>query len=715
MAAPSNISITIRSWSVPAGILGAVLLVGQIALSSVLGAAQGTSNPYEIYDPLLYVLYNSLFDGALILFAVGLVGLLYGHRQAAEQQHRHQQSSSSSRWLARMGLFLALGAGASAAVSILFALMVGLWPALSVVGAFFTQLLAVLCLVVGLGLLGIISVMRSAALEGWVSSLRWRWVLLIFGIGVVAALLSEMLEIVMSSYIPVVDIKGTHLGHVLVTFFVAVWVARKVGTSPVLYGILVGLISGIINQLYFHVLVVTPGSLNWREVMITVPLSVVAGWLGGVVARATLAEQETLYRASRAIGEASGQQDIVDAIGEHLADPQVSHVALWQDVVSGTEEGDTSELSLLAVWMPWVARVWGPGVWRPGLRLDVAQLPALATLKRHQHSPVVLKVRKLAASERAVWEHQGIRSAVLLPLVVSSGAAQLGVLMVASRSIYGFSRVKMRTYSTLAAQVALVLENLRLLEEAQQAGVSSERQRLAHEIHDTLAQGFTSIVMNLEAAEGMLPSGLSSVQQYLDQARSIARESLAEARRLMWALRPESLERSSLPEALSRLAESFSEESGGTAAASTTVTGTPQPLTPEIEVTLLRVAQEALANCRKHAQASRVAITLSYMNNLVALNVQDDGVGFDPNQLGGGGGTKKEEPAGAQSTGGFGLVGMRERVEQLRGTLLVESAPAEGTTLMVAIPLATTSNQPPGTPEALKATSSSPSSPRETL
>ena len=184
--------------------------------------------------------------------------------------------------------------------------------------------------------------------------------------------------------------------------------------------------------------------------------------------------------------------------------------------------------------------------------------------------------------------------------------------------------------------------------------------------------------MNLEAAEGMLPSGLSSVQQYLDQARSIARDSLAEARRLMWALRPDSLERSSLPEALARLAESWSQESG--TAASTTVTGTPHSLTPEIEVTLLRVAQEALANCRKHAQADKVAMTLSYMNNLVALNIQDDGVGFDPEHL------NTAEPS-AQSTGGFGLMGMRERVEQLRGTLLVESAPGEGSTLMVAIPV----------------------------
>jgi signal transduction histidine kinase len=248
--------------------------------------------------------------------------------------------------------------------------------------------------------------------------------------------------------------------------------------------------------------------------------------------------------------------------------------------------------------------------------------------------------------------------------------------MVASRS-YGFSRVKERTYLTLGAQVALVLENLRLIEQAQQAGVSSERQRLAKEIHDTLAQAFTSIVMKLEAAEGALPSDLNAVQRFLDQARSIARDSAAEARRLMWALRPESLERSSLSEALERLAERWSEECG--VDASTTVNGTSHPLPPEIETTLLRTAQEALNNCRKYAQARQVVLTLSYMNNLVTLNVQDDGVGFDPNQL--------RPDSSAQSAGGFGLVGMRERVEQLRGTLLVESAPGEGTTLMVAIPM----------------------------
>lgn len=168
------------------------------------------------------------------------------------------------------------------------------------------------------------------------------------------------------------------------------------------------------------------------------------------------------------------------------------------------------------------------------------------------------------------------------------------------------------------------------------------------------------------------------MQRFLDQARNIARESLAEARRLMWALRPESLERSSLPEALAHLAERWAEDCGATA--STTVTGTPHPLAPDTEVTLMRVAQEALTNCRKYAQARQVTLTLSYMNNLVALNVQDDGVGFDPAQL--------HPDSSDQSTGGFGIMGMRERIEQLRGTLLVESSPGEGATLMVAIPVA---------------------------
>ena len=653
MAKPSSL---IR-WSRPASMLGAVLLIVQLALSSVLGSDQGTLNPPEVDDPLLYVLYNALFDAALFFFAVGLAGL-------------HTQRAGHVRWLGRMGLFLALSAGALAIVSAFATLAVGLWPRSTVLLVFFAQLLAILCLVIGLAILGIVTT-RATVLQDWISSLQGRGILLIFGAGLGAALLSDALErVINSSYL---GLKGNHLLHVLVTIPVAAWVARKIGTAPVFYGVMVGLVSGIANQIFNHV-VLQPGTMRWHEMAIIFVSCVVAGFLGGIIARSTLVEQETLYRASQAIGVVASLQDIVDAIGEHLSDPQVSHVALWQDV-SETKDDASTEISLLAVWMPWVAQVWGPGVWRPGLRLDTGQVPALTNLHQ-QSAPLVLRTRKLPASERAVWEHQGIRSAVLIPLVTSSGS-RVGLLMIASRG-YGFSNVKERTYLTIGAQVALVLENLRLIEQAQKTGISQERQRLAHEIHDTLAQGFTSIVMKLEAAEETLPPNLTSTQRYLDQARRIARESLSEARRLMWALRPESLERSSLPEALARLAERWSEECG--AAASTTITGTPHALPPEVEVTLLRIAQEALNNCRKYAQARQVVITLSYMNNLVALDVQDDGVGFDPAQ--------PPRESRDQSKGGFGLVGMRKRIEQLRGTLLIESAPGEGTTLMVAIPVA---------------------------
>ena len=213
-----------------------------------------------------------------------------------------------------------------------------------------------------------------------------------------------------------------------------------------------------------------------------------------------------------------------------------------------------------------------------------------------------------------------------------------------------------------------------------QAGILQERQRLANDIHDTLAQGFTSIVLQLEAAESALASDPKALHRHLDQARATARESLGEARRFVWALRPPALDGASLPEALSRLASRWSEESGVDARA--TVTGTAQPLSPDVEVALLRASKEALANVRKHADASEATITLSYMDDLVMLDVHDNGRGFVlANSLG---------PENGKHGGGFGLAGMRQRVEQLGGTLSIESAPGEGATLVVELPVAET-------------------------
>lgn len=216
-----------------------------------------------------------------------------------------------------------------------------------------------------------------------------------------------------------------------------------------------------------------------------------------------------------------------------------------------------------------------------------------------------------------------------------------------------------------------------------QAGIMDERQRLAREIHDTLAQGFSSIVMQLEGAEAAFPAEFRTLQSYLEQAQRTARENLAESRRLMWALQPTAFDHASLAEIVTHFANSWSLESG--IAISTIVTGIPQSLRPEIEVTLLRAAQETLANARKYAQASQLVLTLSYMDDMVILDVQDNGVGFDPTYL--------SASIVGQRPGGFGLKALRTRIEQLGGTLSIESRQGEGTTIAVALPAVSNESQ----------------------
>ncbi|MDT0268037.1 sensor histidine kinase [Streptomyces sp. DSM 44915] len=223
-----------------------------------------------------------------------------------------------------------------------------------------------------------------------------------------------------------------------------------------------------------------------------------------------------------------------------------------------------------------------------------------------------------------------------------------------------------------------------LLAQAREAGVRGERERLAREIHDTIAQDLIGIVTQLEAAEhaasqraepgGAGPGGDPDAQlrHRLDVARRMAREGLAEARRSVRALRPRPLADAQLAGALRAETARWSLAHG--IGAEVTVTGDPVPLHPEVEVTLLRTAQEALRNTQRHAAAGRVGVTLSYMGDVVALDVRDDGVGFAPGA------------APAPGGGGFGLTAMRQRVTRLAGTLEIESQPGEGTGVSATLP-----------------------------
>ncbi|MCQ8188551.1 sensor histidine kinase [Streptomyces rugosispiralis] len=215
-----------------------------------------------------------------------------------------------------------------------------------------------------------------------------------------------------------------------------------------------------------------------------------------------------------------------------------------------------------------------------------------------------------------------------------------------------------------------------LITQAREAGVLDERQRMAGEIHDTLAQGLAGIIRQLEAAEHA--EGDREVwRRHLVAAKDLARDSLAEARRSVQALRPEQLESRTLPDALESLVEGWSREPEPKVAFATT--GTPIPLHAELEATLYRVAQEALANIAKHARSSKVGITLSYMEDVVVLDVLDDGVGFDP--------VAAAAEAGTSGGHGLGLVAMRRRLGRVAGTLDIESARGEGTAISAAVPV----------------------------
>jgi signal transduction histidine kinase len=232
-----------------------------------------------------------------------------------------------------------------------------------------------------------------------------------------------------------------------------------------------------------------------------------------------------------------------------------------------------------------------------------------------------------------------------------------------------------RRRADLIAQLAAARAELAQMSHA--AGVLAERERLAGEIHDTLAQGFTSVLLLLQAVESSLDADPAAARRHLDRVRQTAQENLAELRALVVELTPPDLTRTSLPEALRRLVERSNTvlESSNAALepsphAVLSVTGTPRGLPAEHEVALLRAAQEALTNARRHAGASRVEVSLAYAADGVSVEVRDDGRGFDPGLL----------PVG------YGLAGMRSRANRIGGAVSVRATPGAGVAVQFEVP-----------------------------
>ncbi|MER7106729.1 sensor histidine kinase [Streptomyces sp. NPDC000229] len=236
-------------------------------------------------------------------------------------------------------------------------------------------------------------------------------------------------------------------------------------------------------------------------------------------------------------------------------------------------------------------------------------------------------------------------------------------------TIAELERANARLEQALAENAGL---HAQLLVQAREAGVADERRRLAAEIHDTIAQGLTGIITQLQVVSAAPDPRLARV--HLERATALARHSLGEARRSVQNLGPAALEHGTLPEALHKTVTDWSERTG--VAARFTVTGTEEPLHEEVAATLLRIAEEALANTARHAGATRTGVTLSYMGDEVTLDVRDDGRGFEPAAV-----------PPRSGTGGFGLDGMRARAARLAGTVSVESESDGGTAVSARVPL----------------------------
>jgi two-component system NarL family sensor kinase len=263
----------------------------------------------------------------------------------------------------------------------------------------------------------------------------------------------------------------------------------------------------------------------------------------------------------------------------------------------------------------------------------------------------------------------GLRYHASIPLYAQG--KKLGVLNLASPDWRELSADDLRLLHTVGDLLSIAVERARLFARSAQLGAIEERNRLARELHDTLAQGLAGIALHLETADALLSGAAegAAARAAVREALALTRANLEEARRSVLDLRAAPLEGRTLAEALRALA---GHPPGAGPRVSVEVRGGARPLPARLEAGLYRIAQEALANVRRHARARHATVCLRFLPDQVQLTIADDGRGFDP---------------AAAPPGRFGLVGLNERAKLLGGSLRVRSGPGAGTRLDVTVPL----------------------------
>jgi len=302
------------------------------------------------------------------------------------------------------------------------------------------------------------------------------------------------------------------------------------------------------------------------------------------------------------------------------------------------------------------------------------ELPCDLKFKQHirDRKPVIYEVTNFPELSQQFMQRLEVKTLLGIPLLL--GSEIIGSFTVRFSETRQFQVEELELTQALAHQATLALRLTQLSalaqHEAQQAAILDERNRMARELHDTLAQTFTGIIMQLEAIQTMITiTTVEPAQKHLHQAGLLARQGLQEARRSVWSLRNEVLESDDLPTALLRLAQQMTDHT--TIQTDVIVDGTAIALPAKLENHLLRIGQEALTNALKHAHPQRIQIGLQFAADTVQLQIVDDGRGFDPQQ----------------QWRGFGITCMQERTHQIGGEFSLKSQMGQGTTVHVTIPL----------------------------
>ncbi|HLI06228.1 MAG TPA: GAF domain-containing sensor histidine kinase [Ktedonobacteraceae bacterium] len=276
----------------------------------------------------------------------------------------------------------------------------------------------------------------------------------------------------------------------------------------------------------------------------------------------------------------------------------------------------------------------------------------------------------------------GLRYHASVPIY--AGETAIGVLNVASEDWRELAPEELQLLHIIGDQIGLAIQRARISAEHTRAAARlatiEERSRLARDIHDTLAQGLAAITLQLETADALSASKPERAQEAIRRALTLARRNLEEARRSVIDMRAAPLQGHTLREALALLVQQTREESGVRVTFRCSPSKQFPALADRIETGIYRVAQEALANASKHAQARHIQLRLVATREELCLYVKDDGCGFDPDQVGQG--------QARQQEGHFGLLGMSERVRLLSGTLCISSEPGAGTCIAACVPIA---------------------------